>query len=139
MIIAFVQTKGGTGKSTLALCIAFSKKMQKSFSKIAVVELDPQGTLKKWWQRREKNNTTSKNIVFSHISSEEKSVVLERLVTLEEENDLLLLDVPGESTSKFHTQFACAMADLVLIPMRTSTNDEEAFEDNLQVPYFLGK
>ena len=27
MIIAFVQTKGGTGKSTLALCTAFAKKI----------------------------------------------------------------------------------------------------------------
>lgn len=131
MIIAFVQTKGGTGKSTLALNMAFSKKMRNEFSNIAIVELDPQGTLKKWWKRREKNNLKSNGISFSHISSDDKSEILEKIVGLEEENDLLLLDVPGESISKFHTQFACAMADIVMIPMRTSTNDEEAFEDNL--------
>jgi len=131
MIIAFVQTKGGTGKSTLALNMAFSKKMRREFSNIAIVELDPQGTLKKWWERRAKNNLKSKGICFTHISSDDKSELLEKIVSLEDENDLLLLDVPGESISKFHTQFACAMADIVLIPMRTSTNDEEAFEDNL--------
>jgi cellulose biosynthesis protein BcsQ len=41
------------------------------------------------------------------------------------------MDIPGESTGKLHTRFACAVSDLVIIPMRTSTNDETAFADNL--------
>jgi cellulose biosynthesis protein BcsQ len=131
MIIAFVQTKGGTGKSTLALNVAFSKCMRKEFPSIALVELDPQGTLKKWWDRRIQNGSEKGNIFFKHISSESKDKILEEIEMLENENELLILDVPGESIGKFHTKFACAVADLVLIPMRTSTNDEEAFEDNL--------
>ena len=132
MIIAFVQTKGGTGKSTLAMSVAFSKKIRQVFSSIALVEMDPQGTLKKWWTRRESNpGLSNKSISFSHISSTARDVILKDLEELEQHNDLLILDVPGESVGKFHTQFACAVADLVLIPMRTSTNDEEAFEDNL--------
>ncbi|MCG8337147.1 MAG: ParA family protein [Proteobacteria bacterium] len=131
MIVAFVQTKGGTGKSTLALNVAYSKYMRKEFPSIALVELDPQGTLKKWWSRREQNGHKKENIVFHHISSEDKDEILEEIEMLENENELLILDVPGESIGKFHTKFACAVSDLVLIPMRTSTNDEEAFEDNL--------
>ncbi|MCP4753433.1 MAG: ParA family protein [Proteobacteria bacterium] len=131
MIIAFVQTKGGTGKSTLTLNMAFSKNLHKAFPSIALVELDPQGTLQKWWNRREESGLRSDNVSFHHISDTDKDVILKELETLEEENQLLLLDVPGESIGKFHTQFACAVADMVLIPMRTSTNDEEAFEDNL--------
>ncbi len=131
MIIAFVQTKGGTGKSTLAQNIAFSKKIGNAFGAISIVEMDPQKTLHKWWQRRQENGHRSTNVSFSHISSTEKEIILKDLEELEKSNDFLVLDVPGESTSKFHTQFACAVADLVLIPMRTSTHDEEAFEDNL--------
>lgn len=131
MIIAFVQTKGGTGKSTLALNLAYSRMIQRRFSSIAMVELDPQGTLKKWWDRRIANKRPTKNVTFAQITSTDREVISENLEELEQQNELLLLDVPGESTSKFHTQFACAVADLVLIPMRTSTNDEEAFEDNL--------
>jgi cellulose biosynthesis protein BcsQ len=131
MIIAFVQTKGGTGKSTLALTIAFSKIVARHFSSIALVEMDKQGTLGKWWSRREQDRIQAKNIRFHHISSEKKDEMLEEIEDLENENELLVLDVPGESIGRFHTRFACAVADLVLIPMRTSTNDEEAFEDNL--------
>lgn len=131
MIIAFVQTKGGTGKSTLALNIAFSKTIRKTFPSIALVELDPQGTLEKWWNRREHIGNRNNSISFCHISSDDKDAILDEIERLEGENELLVLDVPGESIGKFHTKFACAVADLVLIPMRTSTNDEEAFEDNL--------
>jgi len=132
MIIAFVQTKGGTGKSTLALSIAFSERIHGEFLSVALVEMDPQGTLNKWWTRRENlGNQASASVKFAHISSTDKDVIQKELGDLEQTNDLLILDVPGESVGKFHTQFACAVADLVLIPMRTSTNDEEAFEDNL--------
>lgn len=131
MIIAFVQTKGGTGKSTLALTVAFSRAMTRRFSSITLVELDKQGTLNKWWSRREKTHKQNRTIRFHHISSENKDEMLEEIEALERENELLILDVPGESIGRFHTRFACAVADLVFIPMRTSTNDEEAFEDNL--------
>jgi cellulose biosynthesis protein BcsQ len=131
MIIAFVQTKGGTGKSTLTLAIAFARRIRRAFGKIAMVELDPQGTLRKWWQRRVENRLDSDNVGFAHVSGIDRDTVLVALEDLEKKHDLLILDVPGESISKFHTQFACAVADLVMIPMRTSTNDEEAFEDNL--------
>jgi len=131
MIIAFVQTKGGTGKSTLAQNIAFSKIITNAFDSVSIVEMDPQKTLYKWWQRRKENRQRTTTVGFKHISSTEKGVILKELGELEENNDFLILDVPGESIGKFHTQFACAVADLVLIPMRTSTNDEEAFEDNL--------
>ncbi len=131
MIIAFVQTKGGTGKSTLALNTAFSKTIRSVFPSICLVELDQQGTLRKWWRRRDTGNRAYSSIDFYHISSESKDEILEEIEALEEKNELLILDVPGESIGKFHTKFACAVADMVLIPMRTSTNDEEAFEDNL--------
>ncbi len=131
MIIAFVQTKGGTGKSTLAQNIAFSKKITNAFGSVSIVEMDPQKTLYKWWQRRKENKQRTTSVGFKHISGIERGTILKELEQLEERNDFLVLDVPGESIGKFHTQFACAVADLVLIPMRTSTNDEEAFEDNL--------
>ncbi len=131
MIIAFVQTKGGTGKSTLAQSIAFSRGIAKAFDSISIVEMDPQKTLNRWWQRREENRFPSKGVKFKHISSTDRQVILKELEELEQSSELLILDVPGEGISKFHTQFACAVADLVLIPMRTSTNDEEAFVDNL--------
>lgn len=131
MIVSFVQTKGGTGKSTLALNTAFSRHMKKKYKSIALVELDPQGTLKNWWIAREEEGRESENISFHHISSSQKEVFQNGIKTIAAHNELIIMDIPGESTGKLHTRFACACSDLVVIPMRTSTNDELAFADNL--------
>jgi cellulose biosynthesis protein BcsQ len=131
MIISFVQTKGGTGKSTLAMNTAFSEFISSKFTNIALVELDPQGTLKKWWDERYENNREAGKVSFHHLSSTQKEVIQETVKTISSHNELLILDVPGESTSKLHTKFACAVSDIVIIPMRTSTNDESAFSENL--------
>jgi cellulose biosynthesis protein BcsQ len=131
MIISFVQTKGGTGKSTLALNTVFSRHMNHRFKSIALVELDPQGTLNTWWNERAELGRNSGNISFHHISSTQKEVFQDGIKSIAAHNDLIVMDIPGESTGKLHTRFACAVSDLVVIPMRTSTNDESAFTDNL--------
>lgn len=131
MIISFVQTKGGTSKSTLSLCLAFSVAIRKAFKRIALVELDEQATLQRWWRTRLENRYPTANLSFHHVSSREPHPIQEAMADIVDNHDLLILDVPGESVSRFHTSFACAASDLVLIPMRTSTNDEDAFEANL--------
>jgi cellulose biosynthesis protein BcsQ len=131
MIISFVQTKGGTGKSTLALNTVFSRHMNRRFHSIALVELDPQGTLNNWWYERSELGRESGNVSFHHISSTQKEVFQDGIKSIASHNDLIVMDIPGESTGKLHTRFACAVSDLVVIPMRTSTNDEAAFADNL--------
>lgn len=131
LIVSFVQTKGGTGKSTLALNIAFSNQIQRQFSSVALVELDPQGTLKNWWTQREEESRSMGNISFHHLSSTQKEVIQEGIKAIALHNQLLILDIPGESTGKIHTKFASVYSDLVVIPMRISTNDETAFADNM--------
>jgi cellulose biosynthesis protein BcsQ len=131
MIISFVQTKGGTGKSTLALNTAFSRHIGRQFTSIALVELDPQGTLKNWWNERAEQGRDPGNISFHHISSTQKEVFQDGIRSIAAHNNFIVMDIPGESTGKLHTRFACAVSDLVIIPMRTSTNDEAAFTDNL--------
>jgi cellulose biosynthesis protein BcsQ len=131
MIVSFVQTKGGTGKSTLSMNSAFSRNVSTRFSSIALVELDPQGTLQSWWKSRVDENRHSGNVSFHHISSTQKEVIQDGITSIAGHNELLILDIPGESTSRLHTKFACAFSDRVIVPMRTSTNDESAFKDNL--------
>ncbi|MCB1179005.1 MAG: ParA family protein [Leptospiraceae bacterium] len=131
MIISYVQTKGGTGKSTLAMNTAFSRIVLDRFTSVALVELDPQGTLNSWWQTRQEEDRDSSKVSFHHISSTQKEVVQQGISAIAAHNELLILDVPGESTSRLHTKFACAFSDKIIIPMRTSTNDESAFKFNL--------
>lgn len=131
MIIGFVQTKGGTGKSTMAMNTAFSRTMQENFNAIALVELDPQGTLKNWWREREEAGHDNGNVSFHHISSTQKAVFQQGIKSIADHNGLMVMDIPGEGTGKLHTRFACAFCDLVVIPMRSTTNDESAFTENL--------
>jgi cellulose biosynthesis protein BcsQ len=131
MVISFVQTKGGTGKSTLAMNMAFSRHLNRRYRSVALVELDPQGTLHNWWKERMEFGHKSGNVSFHHISSTQKEVFQDGINSITAHNDLIVMDIPGESTGKLHTRFACAVSDFVLIPMRTSTNDEAAFADNL--------
>lgn len=131
MIIGFVQTKGGTGKSTLAVNTAFSGYMNKKYKSIALVELDPQGTLKSWWEERDEMGYDPGNVSFHHISSTQKEVFQQGIKSISDHNDLMVMDIPGEGTGKLHTRFACAFCDLVIVPMRMSTNDESAFMNNL--------
>ncbi|MEM7181397.1 MAG: ParA family protein [Spirochaetota bacterium] len=131
MILSFVQTKGGTGKSTLAMNTVFTKAVLNHFDSIALVELDPQGTLKNWWAEREENQLENSKVSFHHISSTQREVIQEGIKSIAVHNQLVVLDTPGESTSKLHTRFACAFSDIVVFPMRISNNDESAFADNL--------
>jgi cellulose biosynthesis protein BcsQ len=130
-IFSFVQTKGGTGKTTLSQGIACSKTFSKAFGKVALVEIDPQGTLADWIGERIAHKRVLKNVAFHKLVGLELSVLTSKLEKILAENEAIILDVPGESVGGFATKLALNLSDLVLIPMRTSTNDEASFGRNL--------
>lgn len=131
LIISFVQTKGGTGKTNLARSLAYSKPTTKSYPSICLVDMDEQGSLKNWWKDREMNQLKPGNVSFLHMTSSDKKLIQSQLENLTENFDLIILDVAGESVGRLYTQLALTISDLILIPMRTSTDDESAFESNL--------
>ena len=130
MNISVISTKGGTGKSTLVALLAYSKVLQSAFESICIVELDPQGTLAKWWKKRKKSGFDLGKVRLVSIYGTDRDAIEPAVNGLIQAHDLLLFDPPGESESKIHTQFAHAIADMTLIQMRTTTKDEDAF-DNL--------
>lgn len=130
MIISFVNTKGGNGKSTLALCIAFSKAFQRRFNKPALLEFDPQGTLKDWFKQRK--NSVKDKVLFYEIKDITFEKMTYQIEKINQNHDAsLILDTAGESIAKNITQFALAISDMVITPMRTSTNDEHSLARNL--------
>jgi len=130
-ILSFVQTKGGTGKTTLSQGVAYSKTFKKKFGKVALVELDAQGTLADWIGERIANKRKSKNVGFYQLVGLELEVLVSKLEQIVADHEAVILDVPGESIGGFATKLAMNLSDLVLIPMRTSTNDEASFGRNL--------
>lgn len=130
-IFSFVQTKGGTGKTTLSLGVACSKTFKKTFGQVALVELDSQGTLADWIGERIANKRKMKNLSYFQLAGLELEALTAKLEKIIEEHEAVILDVPGESVGGFATKLALNLSDLVLIPMRTSTNDEASFGRNL--------
>lgn len=130
MIFSLVQTKGGTGKTTLARGLAYSHTLQRKFSNICLVELDPQGSIAAWYQQRLASGFENQ-IQIVNLATAQANEIQKRLTILTSQHDLLILDVPGESVGRFMSRLALAVSDLVLFPMRSSTDDEQSFRDNL--------
>ena len=130
-IFSFVQTKGGTGKTTLAQGVAYSRPFKKNFNQVALVELDAQGTLADWIGERIANKRKSKGVGFYQLVGLDLDALVAELEKIVTNHEAVVLDVPGESIGGFATKLAMNLSDLVLIPMRTSTNDEASFGRNL--------
>jgi chromosome partitioning protein len=54
IVIAVVNSKGGVGKTTLASALAV--RAARESKRVAMVDLDPQGSLADWWARRGKSD-----------------------------------------------------------------------------------
>jgi len=130
-IFSFVQTKGGTGKSTLSLAVAGSSAFKNGYGQVALVELDSQGTLADWIGERIANKRKMKNISYYQLAGVDLDNLTGQLESITAGHEAVILDVPGESVGGFATRLALNLSDLVLIPMRTSTNDEASFGRNL--------
>ena len=70
-VLAVVSTKGGVGKTTLASALAV--RAAKESKRVAMVDLDPQGSLAAWWKRRGGSENPK---IFAHIRSFSEDIVL---------------------------------------------------------------
>jgi chromosome partitioning protein len=116
-VISLVNPKGGSGKSTLTLCLA------EVFENSMIVDFDPQACLWSWYQERTLNNHHKDNhsIEVEFYGLEELPV--ERLDALSQLNDFVFIDCPGESEAGEKTRTALVYSDLVIIPVHGSDFD----------------
>ncbi|MCF6283618.1 MAG: ParA family protein [Candidatus Hydrogenedentes bacterium] len=124
MIISFAFGKGGVGKSTLAHCLAFSKAFKRKYGTVALVDMDPQGTLAGLF--RDRDTPPPDHVTFAQVLGERPGAAIKKLAT---NNGVIILDVPG--SHGFAIKFAVAASDLVIVPARSSTHDEAALVDTL--------
>jgi len=131
MIISFVNPKGGVKKSTLTLTTATSKTFKKhTQKKIAVVETDPQGSIKRWVEERKKNGFPPE-FEFYETSQKKKEDFLKSLRKADKKNKIVIIDTLGESETKEKTQLVLSISDIIVIPLSYAINDEHSFEDHL--------
>lgn len=114
-IITVAQQKGGAGKTTLVaqLGVAFAAKG----NRVALVDIDPQGSLAGWFRVREANGVTGA-ITLSSLNGWRTQAAVDKLKS---ENDIVLVDSPPHAETE--AKIAVRAADLVLVPIQPSPMD----------------
>ncbi len=116
-IITIAQQKGGAGKTTMAahLAVAWSASGKR---RVAIVDIDPQGSLTQWYQVRQSRLGEENNLTFAAISGWRIRSELDRL---RHTHDLIVVDSPPHTDAEART--AVRAADLVVIPLQPSPMD----------------
>ncbi len=116
-IITIAQQKGGAGKTTLAaqLGVAFSA----AGKQVALVDIDPQGSLSAWHSvRKDTPADTSRPVEMVQVAGYRASNELTRL---KRASDIVIIDSPPHAETE--AKVAVRAADLVLIPVQPSPMD----------------
>lgn len=115
-VISIVSSKGGVGKTTLTSALAVTAA--KDGARVALADLDPQGSLESWLNRRAGDE-------LEFMEAEKASEAVEGID--EEKYDYLFVDTPPAFVRLIED--AMDVSDLVLIPLRASALDILASED----------
>lgn len=124
-VITLAQQKGGSGKTTLTahLAVAFARMGKR----VAVVDIDPQGSLTRWAAERKANG-------------HEPAIAVEALAgwrtqgqvdQLKRSHDIVLIDSPPHADTD--ARLAVRAADLVVVPLQPSPMDIWATKPTLDM------
>lgn len=123
-VLAIATQKGGSGKSTTAINLAVAA-MQCGLG-VALLDLDPQGSVVEWGERREADRPAVDRVPPERVN--ELPAILPRLEA--QGFDLVILDTAGSATTAGN--LAIRTANLVLVPARPTILDLQATEPTLR-------
>ncbi len=125
-VISVTQQKGGSGKTTVSahLAVAWSK----SYS-VAVLDVDPQGSLGEWYEAREERlGEAGTGLSFRTASGWGARREARRLAR---DHDIVVIDTPPKSD--IDAKPAIMAADLVVVPVQPSPIDLWATVQTLEM------
>jgi chromosome partitioning protein len=125
-VIAVAQQKGGSGKTMLAAQLAVA--LAETGAKVAVLDIDPQGSLTIWGKLRASAPKAGAVVTCAAISGWRLPAELEKLRS---SNDFVLIDTPPVIDSD--ARRAIRAAELVLIPLNPSPPDLWAAEGTIKL------
>ena len=127
LVITIAQRKGGAGKTTLAAQLAVT--WAQSGPRVAVLDIDPQGSLAAWVElRRARLGATAIGFDFAALPGWRAAQWIEDRAR---SADLVLIDNPPHAETE--AQIAVRAAGLVLIPVQPSPLDLWATEATLKM------
>ncbi len=128
-VIAVASRKGGSGKTTLSGHLAVAAE-QAGRAPVALVDIDPQGSLSDWWNAREADSP-----LFVQTNVERLAEDVRRLEDMG--IDLLVIDTPPALTALMAD--VIAVSDLIVIPTRPSPHDLRSLGRTVELVEHLGK
>jgi chromosome partitioning protein len=126
--IVFAASKGGVGKTTLALNVAVEAAKHGT---VFIADVDPQKSLERFCEMRAGKNP----LLLEGVESIPRTI--EDLERVSYARDFLIVDSPG-SMMEIITD-AVSAADCIVLPMQPSAVDVLAQEDVLQIVGKMGK
>lgn len=122
-VLTLAQQKGGAGKTTLAaqLAVAFAS----SGRSVALVDIDPQGSLARWFKLRETAGKVGR-VSFTAVTGWRAQATVDKLKA---SHDLVLVD--SAPHAEIEAKIAVRIADLIVVPMQPSPLDLWATEPTL--------
>lgn len=127
-VITIAQQKGGAGKTTVAahLAVAWAQSGKR---KVAIVDIDPQGSLTQWYKvRADVLGDDNTSLTFAAISGWRVRSEIDRL---KHTHDIIVVDSPPHTDAEART--AIRAADLVVIPLQPSPMDVWATSATIQI------
>jgi chromosome partitioning protein len=114
-VITIAQQKGGAGKTTLAVNLALTA--QEFGQRVALVDIDPQGSLTRWFALRQKSSANA-GIEVSTVTGWRAANEIDRLSRL---YDLVVVDSPPHAQTD--AKVVIRAAHLVVVPVQPSPLD----------------
>ena len=124
-IITIAQQKGGAGKTTLAAHLALAWAAQ---HRVAVIDIDPQGSLATWFRLRQEKLGDSTAIEVAAITGWRVAAEVERQART---HDIVLIDSAPHAETE--ARIAVRAASLVLVPVQPSPMDVWATQATLDL------
>ncbi len=125
-ILVVAQQKGGSGKTTLAAHLAVAHAAMR---RVAILDVDPQGSLGQWFERRERRLGEGATGLEMRTASGWGAKREARL--LARDHDLVLIDMPPRSD--LEARNVIEAADLVVVPVQPTPVDLWATEATLEL------
>lgn len=113
--IAVISQKGGSGKSTIA------RHTAAMLPKAALIDLDPQGTSRRWIERR--RAAGHKDPAFTVAKWDKLSTFYKSLS--ERGADYMIIDTPPSHDDERAIRSAVELAELIIIPVKPTPEDIE--------------
>jgi chromosome partitioning protein len=131
-IVTVAQSKGGAGKTTVAVQLATA--MQATGLDVCVIDVDPQGSLSRWFEERQRRRDGSDRLVLAKTGGWRLGVELSRLVR---DFPFVVVDTPPHADTDLKA--AIRAASLVLVPCQPSPLDVWASRPTLEIARSEGR